>query len=114
MNRRNDSFCGSQKILRFLQNRLEFLTRDVKNHPELWIIKKTTMENRLYKASATFACNCTNQLLLLPGCQCDLCMGVVAEYEPFSPEAIVEATDRYDQAYFEALERLYCSFEYAA
>ncbi len=73
------------------------------------------MENRLYAAATTtFYCTCSNQYLLLSGCQCDLCMGVVAEPESISPEPTPDAQDRYDQAYFEALERLYSSFEYAA
>ena len=72
------------------------------------------MENRLYAANTTFVCTCSNQHLLLPGCQCDLCMGVVADQDFLAQEPVREATERYDLAYFEALERLYSSFEYAA
>jgi hypothetical protein len=72
-----------------------------------------TMENRLYKAPATLYCNCSNQLLLMPGCECDLCMGIVAEQDTLS-EPIATTTERYDQSYFEALERMYSSFEFAA
>ena len=71
------------------------------------------MENRLFKAPATLYCNCTNQLLLTPGCQCDLCMGFVAEQDA-QPEPNATTVDRYDLSYFEALERLYSSFEFAA
>jgi hypothetical protein len=79
--------------------------------PSFGSYKKTTMENRLYKAPANFYCNCPNQLLLVPGCECDLCMGIVADYDTTAP---IATTDRYDESYFEALERLYCSFEFAA
>ena len=72
------------------------------------------MENRLYKAPATFFCNCPNQLLLLPGFECDLCMGLVADQEGQVTDSVAAPGERYDQAYFEALERLYSSFEYAA
>ena len=72
------------------------------------------MENRLYAAATNFTCNCSNQYLLVPGCHCDLCMGVVADLESFVQEPVKEPKERYDQAYFEALERLYSSFEYAA
>jgi hypothetical protein len=96
------------------QNSSEFLTRDVKSGPELWIIKKDTMEKRVYTAAPINYCTCSNQWLLMPGCECELCMGIVADLDASNLEPAEEKHDRYDQAYFEALERMYSSFEFAA
>lgn len=71
------------------------------------------MEKRLYKAPDMILCNCGNQLLVLPGCTCDVCMGIA----PDAGEAPVgkgDAHDRFDMSYFEALERMFESFEFAA
>ncbi len=70
------------------------------------------MEKRSHISAYTHYCTCSNHLLLMPGCECDLCMGVVADHD--AGLEIMAPQDRYDQAYFEALERMYSNFEFAA
>jgi hypothetical protein len=72
------------------------------------------MENKLNITAATYYCNCSNQLLLSPGCQCELCMGIVADVQSDSSNVTPSASEQYDLAYFEALERMYVDFEFAA
>jgi hypothetical protein len=72
------------------------------------------MEKRLYTAPEMILCTCGNQLLVLPGCTCDLCMGVVAENADLQAATTTERRERYDLSYFEALERMFESFEFAA
>lgn len=72
------------------------------------------MEKRLYKAPDTILCTCGNQLLVMPGCTCDLCMGLAAEPGEWMHPKPAERHDQFDQSYFEALERLFESFDFAA
>ena len=94
----------------------EFLTRDVKTHPEVWNMKiEKAMEKRLYKTPDVLFCNCGNQYLLMPGCTCDVCMGVAPECsESFPDQSSDLSRDQFDMGYFEALERAFESFEFAA
>ncbi len=89
------------------------MTRDVKSRPEFWVIKRKKMEKRLYIAPDVLLCTCPSQLLLSPGCVCELCMGLIAdldcpEYGHATPQ------EKFDLSYFEALERLYEDIEFAA
>lgn len=45
-------------------------------------------------------CSCANQMLLMPGCTCDICGGLVPEQSNGNEPA----EEWYDAAYFEALE----------
>ena len=56
-------------------------------------------------------CCCPNQSLLLEGHICDICMGKVAG----NVESLaIEAKSRFDDRYFESLERCYDDVEFAA
>jgi hypothetical protein len=72
------------------------------------------MEKQLYTASATILCTCSSQWLLTPGTHCEVCMGIVPE--PMENEEKHEPAvyDQFDLNYFEALERMFESFEFAA
>jgi hypothetical protein len=70
------------------------------------------MEKSIYKVAEYLPCSCPMQSLLTPGVTCEHCMGLVAEPEPVPSAGALH--DRYDRAYFEALERLYEDVEFAA
>lgn len=72
------------------------------------------MEKRLYKVPDILPCNCANQLLLLPGTTCELCMGIASEPVCWEEDGMDTEYGQYDQSYFEALERMFESFEFAA
>jgi hypothetical protein len=71
------------------------------------------MEKRLHMTPDILLCTCPFQPLLSPGCECELCMGLIADLncaELDQPMAI----EQFDLGYFEALERLYEDIEFAA
>jgi hypothetical protein len=68
----------------------------------------------MYSPQPQIICNCGNQLLVAPGCACDVCMGIASDPSESQWTASPERKDQYDMSYFEALERLFESFEYAA
>lgn len=72
------------------------------------------MEKRMYAALPLIICTCGNQLLVTPGCACDVCMGIAADPSEMPIVAASERKDQYDMSYFEALERMFESFEFAA
>jgi hypothetical protein len=72
------------------------------------------MEKRFYPSQPLIICNCGNHLLVAPGCTCDVCMGVAAEPADTQQAVAGERRDRFDMSYFEALERMFESFDFAA
>ena len=71
------------------------------------------MEKKLYStASDILICTCSNHVLLAAGSTCELCMGLVTELS--TEDVNIENADRYDEVYFEALERWYEDMEFAA
>jgi hypothetical protein len=72
------------------------------------------MEKRMYPALPLIICNCGNQILVDPGCNCEVCMGVTIDSSELSFSSTSERKDQFDLSYFEALERLFESFEFAA
>jgi hypothetical protein len=70
------------------------------------------METRLYTAPEMILCTCSHQLILVTGAHCEVCMGVVTEQEVLDNHE--EQAGQYDLSYFEALERMFESFEFAA
>ena len=72
------------------------------------------MENRLYKIADTMICNCSHHLLLPADSTCEVCMGVTLQSSEIDELIASAPSDQYDQSYFEALERMFESFEYAA
>lgn len=73
------------------------------------------MEKRLYPTQPLIICTCGNHLLVAPGCTCDVCMGVAAEpADGQTAGSQGERRDRFDMSYFEALERMFESFDFAA
>ncbi len=71
------------------------------------------MEKKSYKATDVLLCTCPYQPLLAAGCECELCMGIIAELE--TPEwDNMPSREQYDMSYFEALERLFEELEFAA
>jgi hypothetical protein len=95
----------------WLEDCIEFLTRGVKTRYDLWIIVRKNMEKRLITAPETFTCNCGNEILLGNGCTCEVCMGVAFEPAADRPE---RGYEQFDMSYFEALERMFEDFEFAA
>jgi hypothetical protein len=71
------------------------------------------MEKRLYKTPEMIPCTCSNHLLLVPGTVCEVCMGMVMEAEALE-RTEPAVYDHYGPDYFEALERMFESFEFAA
>lgn len=72
------------------------------------------MEKKLYSTALDIlVCTCSNHLLLAPGSTCELCMGFVTELSTDDTEVDYEI-DRFDEVYFEALERWYEDMEFAA
>ena len=71
------------------------------------------METTLYKASDILICTCSNHILLAAGSICELCMGFVTELAMDEVE-IKPEINRFDDTYFEALERWYEDMEFAA
>lgn len=71
------------------------------------------MEKKMYKASDILICTCSNSILLAAGSTCDLCMGLVTDFNTVDIDAET-ITDRFDERYFEALERWYEDMEFAA
>lgn len=72
------------------------------------------MEKRLHTTWEPILCNCGNQPLLMSGCVCEVCMGLVPETREMVQEEGDELCDQFDQTYFESLERMFESFEFAA
>ncbi len=72
------------------------------------------MEKRLYTPQPLILCTCGNQLLLAPGCACEVCMGIATDVMEAPSSTSGERRDRFDMSYFEALERMFESFEFAA
>jgi hypothetical protein len=71
------------------------------------------MKNQLHLNTDILLCTCPYQPLLSPGCECELCMGLIADLDV--PEfAELSSAEQFDLSYFEALERLYEDVEFAA
>lgn len=72
------------------------------------------MEKRLYRIHDMILCNCSHQLLLVAGSHCEVCMGMVADVDVTEDGSARIIHDKFDVSYFEALERMFESFEFAA
>lgn len=65
-------------------------------------------------ASTFFSCSCGNgPLFVTKTGQCNTCMGMT-EPDDFVPLPTEARRDRFDMDYFEALERMFESFDFAA
>ena len=74
---------------------------------------KIKIEAMKYQSQNVRPCSCSNHLILAPGEVCELCLGIVEDVQ-LEENAHEAAPERFDYAYFEALERWYESMEFAA